>query len=247
MARFQTAGDLINRVAVSVGLNKVQDPFASLDPAFIQLIELANQLGEDLLNKYQWEILNKEYAFETQVGDVGDYDLPTDFGYMIDQTGWQMSGPNGPYPLLGPATSQIWSYLQARKIYNVTIFAYFWQNENKIKLFPRPIRYAVPITYRYMSIDWALADNTGGSAGQPSVTAPGNLVLYDPLLFVRGLKLAFLQAKGLDTTKAEDDFYLTFDSVTGHDRPAPVLSATRRFWFYKFLDGDNVPQTGYGN
>jgi hypothetical protein len=83
MARYQAAGDLINRAAVSVGLNKVSDPFASLDPAFVQLVELANQLGEDLLNKYQWEALNKEHLFTTQVGDEGDYVFRSELGFFL--------------------------------------------------------------------------------------------------------------------------------------------------------------------
>ena len=248
MSRYQTAGVLINRTALSVGLNKVSDPFASLDPAFIQLCELANQVGEDLLDKYTWEVLNKEYAFETAVGESGDYPLPPDFAHMIDQTGWQQAGPNGPYPLLGPATSQVWQFLQAMSLYDVTIFAYFWQNEGQLKLWPRPVQYVVPISFRYISTYWARATDDPSSIGQAAVTGSGNLVMYDPLLFIRALKLAFLQAKGFDTTKAEDDFYMTFDSVTGHDKPAPVLSAGRNGRTgWRFLDAANVPQTGYGS
>jgi hypothetical protein len=247
MSRYQAAGDLINRTAVSVGLNKVSDPFASVDPAFVQLCELANQVGEDLLDKYQWEVLNKVHEFMTAVGDPGDYDLPADFAYMIDQTGWQQQGPNGPYPLLGPATSQGWSFLEAMKIYNVTIFAYFWVNQNLLKLWPRPVQYEVPISFRYISNGWALADSTNGAPSQPLVNAFGNVVLYDPLLFIRGLKLAFLQAKGFDSTKAEDDFYLTFDSVTGHDKPAPILSMNRLGPGFRFLDVRNIPETGFGS
>lgn len=246
MARYQTAGVLINRTAVSVGLNKVDDPFASSDPAFIQLCELANQVGEDLLTKYQWEVLNKPYEFITQVGDIGDYPLPVDFAYMIDQTGWQQQGPNGPWPLLGPTTSQVWSYLEALKLYDVTIFAYFWVNEGLLKLFPRPVQYEVPISYRYISNNWALQDSSDGAPGIPNVIAPDNVVLYDPLLYIRALKVAFLQAKGFDSTKAEDDYALTFDSVTGHDKPAPVLSLTKGFSGMRFLDQTNIPETGYG-
>jgi len=248
MSRYQTAGVLINRVAVSVGLNKVADPFASLDPAFVQLCELANQVGEDLLDKYTWEVLNKLYEFTTQVGDPGEYPLPADFAYMIDQTGWQQSGANGPFPLLGPATSQQWSYLEALRLFDVTIYAYFWVNEGLVKLFPNPITTEFPVSYRYVSTYWARATDDITSIGQAFVDSPDNLVLFDPLLFIRALKLAFLQAKGFDTTKAEDDFYITFDSVTGHDKPAPVLSAGRGGRIgWRWLDAANVPETGFGN
>jgi hypothetical protein len=248
MSRYQVAGDLINRTAVSVGLNKVADPFANSDPAFIQLVELANQLGEDLLDQYAWQILNRSHAFVTVPGDDGDYPLPVDFAYMLDQTGWQQGGVNGSYPLLGPATSQVWSYLEALRLYDVTIYAYFWQNEGLFKLFPRPIVAAYPVSYRYISNYWVAQTNDVEAPRQASLTAYSNVVLYDPLLFIRGLKLQFLQAKGFETTKAEDDFLSTFDSITGHDKPAPVLSMTNRSGFaLRLLNGyDNVPETGYG-
>jgi hypothetical protein len=247
MARYQTAGVLINRTAVSVGLNKAADPFASIDPAFVQLVELANQVGEDLLEMHQWQVLDKEYTFTTVVGDSGDYELPVDFSHMIDQTGWQRAGPNGPWPLLGPATSQQWSYLTGLADFDVTIYAYFWVNEGKVKLFPRPVQYAVPVSYRYISNQWALVDSSAGSPSISTLTGTNNVVMYDPALFIRALKLAFLQAKGFDTTKAEDDFYLTFDSVTGHDKPAPVLSLTGIVVGKRFMDYRNIPETNFGS
>lgn len=248
MSRYQAAGDLINRTAVSVGLRKATDPFGSPDPAYAQLIELANQLGEDLLTGYTWEILNRQHTFVTVPGEAGDYPLPVDFAYMIDQTAWQQSGANGPYPLLGPATSQQWSYLEALQNYDVTIYAYFWQNEGVVKLSPRPIVTAMPITYRYASNYWVAENSTANAPRKALITGYENIVLFDPLLFIRGLKLAFLQAKGFDTTKAGDDFQASFDSVTGHDKPAPVLSLNRGGGVgFRLIDQWNVPETNYGS
>ena len=74
-------------------------------------------------------------------------------------------------------------------------------------------------------------------------------VIFDPLLMIRGLKLAMLKAKGFDTTAVQQDFNRTLDSVKGHDSPAPVLSATRRGMGGindPLIGGQSIPITGYG-
>lgn len=74
-------------------------------------------------------------------------------------------------------------------------------------------------------------------------------VIFDPLLMIRGLKLAMLKAKGFDTTAVQQDFNRTLDSVKGHDSPAPILSATRRGLggiSDPLIGGQSIPITGYG-
>jgi hypothetical protein len=65
---------------------------------------------------------------------------------------------------------------------------------------------------------------------------------------IRGLKLAMLKAKGFDTTAAQQDFNTTLELVKGHDAPAPVLSASRRFnpIVDPLIGGQSIPVTGYG-
>lgn len=74
-------------------------------------------------------------------------------------------------------------------------------------------------------------------------------VIFDPLLMIRGLKLAFMKAKGFDTVALQQDFNRTLDSVKGHDSPAPTLSASRRGvggLYDPLIGGQSVPITGYG-
>lgn len=249
MARYQTAGDLINRAAIACGLNRESDPFYSVDPAFIQLVELANQLGETLLHEWNWELLERKHEFVTAAGDDGSYDLPADFGYMIDQTAWQEGTPGSAYPLLGPASAQYWSYLEASQIYDVTIYAWFRQNDQKLQLFPQPPPAGIPISYRYISRNWVIdgQSDPANPVYKDSVSAAADIVRYDPLLFVKGLRLYFLEAKGFDTSKAQDAYMLALDAIKGHDKPAPILSMNGPRPNNRFLNYMNVPETGYGN
>lgn len=252
--RFQTAGELLNRVAVGVGLESTSDPFASADHAYIQLRMLANECGQDLImvDGCPWQQLERDASFTTASGDSGDYDLPADFAYMIDQTGWQQGVPAAAYPLLGPASAQYWSYLEASQSLSLTLYAWFRLAQGQLKLWPQPPPVGIPIAYRYLSRYWVL---DGASPPPPApqiykeaLTATADVVLFEPILFLKKLKLAFLQAKGFDTTKAEDEFQLALESCKGKDKSAPILCLNGPVGFTPPLLNlyTNVPETGVG-
>jgi hypothetical protein len=250
MARYQSVGDLINRVAVAVGLNKSADPFASVDPAFVQLCTLATECGQDLVQENDWQQLERHHAFVTAPGDTGLYPLPEDFSYMIDQTGWQQGAPGAAYPLLGPASAQWWSYLQASELFTVTIYAWFRIAQGELQLWPQPPAPGIPIAYKYVSRNWVLDGSSPPTAPvyRDNVVQSSDVPLYEPILFLKKLKLAFLQAKGFDTTKAEDEYRVALEAWVGKDVSAPILSLNGSLNFNQpFLGSRNVPETGYGD
>jgi len=249
--RFQTAGEIINRAAVLVGLSPVVDPFASPDPAFQQLTYLLNECGQEMVGDNHWQKLVRREEFTTQPGDTGIYDLPADFSYMIDQTGWQQGEPGAAYPLLGPATAQIWSYLLASQLYTVTIYAWFRELDGKLQLWPQPPPVGIPIAYEYVSRAWATEGNSDPLNPTPTdnCSSSSDMVLYEPVLMVKKLKLAFLQAKGFDTVKAQDEYNKALDQWIAKNKPAPVLSLNSGHGYgFRFLNAyTNVPETGFGN
>lgn len=76
-------------------------------------------------------------------------------------------------------------------------------------------------------------------------TAAGQTILFDPLLAVRALKLAFKREKGFDTTSAELDYQGALDRCRGQLVAASNLSLVGGGGF-KLIDGSNVPGTGIG-
>jgi hypothetical protein len=246
LTRFESIGSLINRTAVSVGLLKTADPFASTDPAFQQLCELANECGQQFIQDEAWARLRNSFEFTTQLGDTGEYALPADFSYFIDQTGWQQAGIGAAYPLLGPATAQWWAFLKGTELYSVTIFAWFREFDNKLHLWPQPPPVGIPISFEYMSRGWAL-ENGDPAQVTDRVTTSADIVLIEPILFVKRLKLAFLQAKGFDTTMVQDEYNKSLASWTAKQTAAPVLNLRGQRIGRRFLDSwTNVPETGFG-
>jgi hypothetical protein len=239
-ARFDTAGTIINDVAVEVGLSAVTDPFASSDPNFILLCKLLKNVGRKLALARDWTSMVKEHTFTTVNGTVS-YDLPASFAKMIDQTGWDRTGE---MPLGGPLSSEQWQYLAATDFgTTIQVFVRFWGD--KIHLYPTPGATVLTIAFEYLSRLWVMPSGET-SATEDIPDASTDTILFDPILMVSALELAWAKAKGFDTTAALEDFQQAWSSVAGNDSPAPVLSLTRGPMGPRFLDMSNVPDTGYG-
>ena len=237
------ANDILNRVAAEVGLDPVADPFTSLQQEFKQMTYLINIAGEELSQLYAWEFLVKEHAILTSDTDSGDYDLPEDFLYMINQTGWERAEN---VPLFGPLTPQDWQYLLGRDLVSHTIYASFRINEGKFRIFPQPPPNGLQIHYEYCARNWVIDSGTGDTLVD-RCNQGGDIPLFDRTLLSRYLKLKFLESKSFDTTKAQADFNQTFNLLTSHDKGAEILTAGRNTRGYPYLDAfNNTPDTGYG-
>jgi len=220
MARLSTAGDIINRVAVEVGLLKDPNPFASQDESFIQLSGLINAAGQELVELHDWQTLKKPFEVTTQAGDSGSYDLPADFDHMIDQTGWDRTNS---VAIGGPLSSQDWSYLEGRDLVSQSIYASFRLAGDKFDIYPQPPPEGLLIKFEYISTDWVLQNP---STPSDTVTDSSDVVLYKPLLIQKFLKCKWLEAKNLPSEAARMEFENMFESRAGKDVGASILSAS---------------------
>lgn len=237
-----SANDILNRVAAEVGIAPVIDPYASLDPSFVKMKYLLNTAGEELCYIHQWEFLTRSHNILTTVTDSGTYDLPPDFGYMINQTGWER---NNNVPLGGPLTAQEWTYLIGRDLASHTLYASFRISEGSFNILPSPPPVNLDINFEYISKDW-VRSGTEPFTYSDSVTVGTQKPLYDRTLISRYLKVKYLEAGGFDTTKAQDDFTQCFSFLAGKDKGAAVINAGRSSRGIPYLSGYNVPDTGFG-
>ena len=250
VSRFHTGADIINDVSVEVGLDPVVDPFSSGEKAMIQLVRLLNIAGRELVELFEWQILIRSHQFITEELDNGIYDLPSDFAYMINQTGWERREN---VPLIGPLSPQDWTYLQGRDLVGSTIYASFRLDQNKFYIFPNdPPPAGLDINYEYVSYNWVADGDVVPPPGAPpgdsdAVETANDVVLYPPVLISRYLKVKWLAAKNFDTTAAMDDFRTAFNSWAGHDNGAVILNAGNKWRGFPYLNlWNNTPDTGYG-
>lgn len=240
---LSTAEKIMNRVAAECGIAPVNDPFGAADPVFTQLRYLLNVAGEELCQAYPWGLLQKSEQFITLDTDDGDYELPEDFNYMTDQTGWERSQN---VPLAGGLSAQDWTYLLGRDLVSHTIYASFRITQGKFKLFPQPPPVGLDINYEYSSKNW-VQDGVSTDVYKDEVEQGTDIPQFDKTLISRYLKVKFLEAKGFDSAKAQDDFYQTFSFLTGKDKTSQILNVGGSGRGFPYLDGyRNVPDSGYG-
>ena len=238
MARQENAGQIINDTAIEIGLVPVNDPYSTQDEAFVQLRGLLNSAGRELVNMYAWEVLQKKFEFTTAPADTGTYALPDDFDHMTDQSGWNVTTR---LPVAGPLSPQDWASATSLPIAPVS-YIVFRLSQNKLQLFPNtPVPQDMQLRWWYISRNWVLQ----GAETSDRATDTGDVVMFDPSLVVKFLKVKYLSAKGYDIAVAAREFDMTFMNLTGQDKGARVLSASGRGGF-PYLGYRNMPFTGYG-
>jgi hypothetical protein len=243
------ASQILNRVAAEVGIAPIESPFASQDPFFIQLRYLLNTAGEELMQAYPWELLVREHQIQTAAGDTGDYDMPADFGYILNQTEWDRTNN---IAMGGPLSAQEWTYLKGRDLAQNTLYASFRIAQGKFTIFPEPppapnAGYAgLDLNFEYISSSWVWNGAEVNPEYKQAVTEPSDVPLFDKTLITRALKVKYLESGGFDTTKAQADYNQIFAFLTGNDKGAPVLNAGRNGRGYPYISSYNTPDTGYG-
>lgn len=238
-----TANDILNQVGVEIGLDPVADPFSSSDQSFRQLRYLINTAGEELSQLYPWDFLRKEFDINTTALDTGDYVLPADFLYMINQTAWDRTNDN---PLLGPLSAQDWAYLTGRDMVTGNSYLSYRMTDDKLLIYPHPPEAGLNLHFEYINRNWVL-DSTTGDTYIDRVITGADIPLFNRTLISRMLKVKFLEAKGFDTSKAQADLNQAFGLLIARNKGAPILSTKAGQRDFPFIGGGNVPDTGYGS
>lgn len=217
---YWTALAVVRQAAGELGLVRPNTVVAADDVQSVQLISLLNSAGNELLLYYPWEQFLKEWSFTTTV-DVDSYDLPDDYKYFTDQTQWDRTNH---WPLLGPKSAQEWAWLKGALVAQLPRLRYRVSG-NQLKLFPVLTASSSPSTVNlameYVNKNW-VHPSTGSD--KDLVTLDDDELMYDPWLLVKYVKLKFYELKGLNTTGVQSDFMRVFNSLTGKDVGAKILS-----------------------
>lgn len=239
MAAYETAGSIVSDVAVEVGLGVVSDAWASTDANVVQLRTLLKSVGRGLVAQHAWLQQRKEHTFTTSTAST--YSLPADFLSMVEQSGWNRSSR---LPLV-PATPQEWQYLQATDV-GVVLSLAFRPRDGLLEVWPQPPASGETVAFEYLSRHWVDTDaDDVADADAPSANA--DVVRLESNLVSRGLKLAFLRAKGFDSTAAQVEYEAAFGAAASASATAaPVLQIGGSRTSERHLNGGNAPATGFG-
>jgi len=219
MASYWSAIRILQQTAGELGLPQIPTITGLSDVQSVQLLSLLNAAGNELLMYYPWEQLANEWTFTT-VENQTDYDLPTDYKYFTDQTQWDRTNR---WPLLGPKSPQEWAWLKGSLVAALPRMRFRVQDD-KFKLFPRPGATPFTMAMEYIKCNWLSTTSGGVTTETDMITQDGDTLFYDPWLLIKFVKFKFYELKGFDTTGVNADFMRVFNSLTGKDTGAKILS-----------------------
>jgi len=223
MADYWTALNILKQTAGELGLPQITSIATATDVQSTQLVALLNSAGNDLLLYYPWQQFAKQWEFNTAAVDSeGAIDLPAGWSYFRDQTQWDRTDH---WPLLGPKSPQEWAWLKGSLVAALPRQR-FRVMDNKFYLWPIPASPYVDMAMEYVSENWV---EKGDGTFSSLVLVDGDIVMYNPWLMVKFLKLKFYELKGFPTAGVSGDFLRTFNSLTGKDVGGAILSLSPRY------------------
>lgn len=237
----RTLLQMVQQAANEIGIPEPQFLFGNVADQEKQLIALSNREGKDfsaVANKNGgWQNLHKEYTFNTVIGQSA-YPLPDDLEYFLDKTFWD---DKYKWALIGPITAQ------EKQILRYGVIASgprnkFYIRQNQMYLDPVPQSVNL-IAYDYYSNFWCQS-----ATGTPQKTwmADTDTYLLDEDCFIEGLKWRFLRAKGFDYTEEYKTYSEDVNRTIARDGGTRDLPLGGAGYDVQFLNGSNVPETGFG-
>jgi hypothetical protein len=166
------------------------------------------------------------------------YDLPSDFEYFVQRTFWDNRYK---WALIGPITAQEKQILR----YGVVASGprnKFYIRDGKMWLDPVPAE-QFQIAYDYYSNAPVISNGGGMSKVWTSDLDTYNL---DEDCFIQGMKWRFLRAKGLDYAEEFMSYQEDVSRTIGRNGGSRDLTLGGNGYSNHFLDGGNIPDTGFG-
>lgn len=218
----QAAGELGLPAPTGLPSDSVQDA---------QMLALLNAAGAELVFVYPWTYLARKWVLNTAAG-VSEYALPSDWAYMLNQTGRDAAAS---VDLRGPETPQSWTRLTDNN--SPLKGSRFRIYGGKLHLAPKPVTPGT-VTFEYITGDWVRRSG-GSTSGRTSQSS--DQLLHDAWLLVKFLKYKYLQLKGLNSDPASREFTALLLTMVGKDRGGRVLSLTGRQGT-KYINENSVPE-----
>lgn len=215
-----TAQTIVDRACNELGLATSSLTTGLITQLGTQSMALLNSLGNDLVRVHDWQFLEATATF-TGDGSTDEFDMPSDFGRIVNQTAWASSTR---LPMYGPLTSQQWGWISFG-IVSVGVYYRYRILNNKLHVSPTPASGEV-MKFFYIKKNWVLDDDA--VTYKDTIENSGDTILFDRELMIRGLKLRLWGQKGFDTTVLANEYNDFLEAEMGQNQGANVISLAGR-------------------
>lgn len=211
---------IIQKVCDRTGITRPSTVVASADAQVRQLFALANEEGEELSQRCDWQALRAEHLFlTTAAAEQTNTPLPDDFGRFVNNSFFNRTTRRR---LIGPITPQEWQAIQAFPAYS-RVYLAFRQREGQFLITPEPAA-GEEIAYEYVSRNWA---TSSAGVGKVEFTSDDDETHLDEKLMVQGIRWRWKAAKGLDYDQEFDTYERNVSRAIAENGGATILMMSR--------------------
>lgn len=208
---------IIQKAADRLSLRRPSAVVTSADQQVRQLLALANEEGESLSKRGNWQALVAEWTFVTSATEAQtNAPVPPDMREFLPNSFFNRTQSRR---LIGPIAPQQYQAIQAQQV-NANIYLSFRRRQNAFLISPAPAA-GETIAYEYLSSFWAKSDAHVPKAG---FTADTDTAFLDEELIVQGLRWRFKQANGLDYSEEMRTYELSVERALADGVGASALS-----------------------
>lgn len=211
-----TAQEIITAAGAELGLSVGTVGVLQVGQTGEQALAILNQCGDECVRVHDWQMLEKTAEFEGD-GSIVQFDLPPDFGRVINQTEWSSRDMR---PMSGPMTPQTWGWTQYGIVAQGIFFRYRILN-NKFTTFPTAGQ-GETFHLFYISKNWVYDPVTQMYKDQ--ITAGSDIPVFDRRLMIAALKVKLWGQKGFDTTVLSQDLKYILDAEMAQNQGAAAIN-----------------------
>lgn len=211
---------IVQAAAIDLNLQSPSAVATSTDTQVLQLMNLANRDGKDLVRRFDWQALTRETSFTT-VATAQQTTLEivaSDFSRMIDES---MNNRTQHWRVIGPVSAVEWQRRLSLGA-QVGVQNMFRIRGDAILFHPTPSA-GDSVYFEYISKNWVEASN--GDAKE-AFTSDTDTALIDEDILILGVKWRFLKAKGLDYGEEFRSYEAALEAIFGSDGARGAVDMT---------------------
>lgn len=225
---------LIQGAALKIGVDRPNTVIGNSNVEVMELLELANEEGAELVRRGDWQILRRELLFTTIFGDTQTGMVPSDYDHMVQGTIWNRTRHR---KIEGVVSPVIWQQIKSSNV--GTIYDTLYIRAGNFLISPSSPGGDV-IAADYVTKNFC---QSSGALPQSEWLADTDTGILSERIMKLGIVARYKMQKGLDASADVAHYETQVILALGMDKPERTLN---------FADGDTVgfglivPETGYG-
>jgi hypothetical protein len=210
---------MLQGVATRIGLTRPLAIVSSLQDEVLQLLDIANEEGQELAARYSWQALTTESTFLT-VAAESQGTLTTiagaDFNFISNETFWNRDQRR---PVFGPLSDSKWQQLKAQQV--VGPWVQFRIRGDEILFIPEPAA-GQTCAFEWVSKNWCV--DAAGTPTYSSWNDDDNTGRLDERVMALGVIWRWKEIKGFEYAEDFNKYERAVTDYMTRDGGKPRLS-----------------------